>query len=334
MVSRDTSGQQAQKRSEKFVCRGSIKKVCGINIKDDQNSILCDACELWFHPKCQGLSGKAFEAIAEYQLLWLCDSCKEKLQETLSIRKQIEQKLALVDKDLRMEQETLDRKLGTKIEEGLKHIEETVNKKIDSHMKAVEETLKSQEQIMESSAKVQAEEKRSYADMAKEIKDIPKYTEKLRESADNLFTNFMEHKQDKERRENNLILHNVTESLEEDPKLRKSHDSAQFGEVISALLGDIDRPTIEIEKIYRLGKKKDKDEKPRLLLVRLKSKEHVNMLLKKRKMLRQNAPGLGPVFLTADLTPDERKREHELKQELEEKGKETHRVFRGKVVRK
>ena len=92
--------------------------------------------------------------------------------------------------------------------------------------------------------------------------------------------------------------------------------------------------TIEIEKIYRLGKKREgSDEKPRLLLVRLKNKEHVDAMLQRKKLLRKNAPRLGPVFLSEDQTPEERKKEQELKKELEEKGKDTHRVFRGKVVR-
>ena len=80
--------------------------------------------------------------------------------------------------------------------------------------------------------------------------------------------------------------------------------------------------------------KEEEDSKPRLLLVRLKNREHVDIMLKKRKLLRTNAPELGPVFLTPDLTLEERKRAQELKQELEKKGKETHRVFRGKVVRR
>ena len=229
----------------------------------------------------------------------------------------------------------LEKKIGTKMEEVLKQIEETVNNKMNRQQEIVEAALKTQEKMVEQSAKAQNEDKKSYAEIAKELKDIPRYTEEIRESTKNFFTSYMEQKEDKERRQNNLLLHNVRESQDHDPQQRKTHDTAQFGEVISALLGDVNRPHIEVDKIYRLGKRKEEeDSKPRLLLVRLKNKEHVDIMLKKRKLLRTNSPGLGPVFLTPDLTLEERKRAQELKQELEEKGKETHRVFRGKVVKR
>ena len=52
--------------------------------------------------------------------------------------------------------------------------------------------------------------------VVKSVKDFPKFTEELKNSAVNL-TKMVESRKEKEQRENNLILHNVKESREEDP---------------------------------------------------------------------------------------------------------------------
>ena len=320
---------------EKYICKGGLKKVCGTDIADDQDAIRCDVCEMWFHPKCQGITIRAFQVIAEYKLFWPCDTCREKLESTKNIIKYLDEKLETLGREIQVERKSIDEKLVAKLEEGLNQIEVALDRKLAEQKKAVETSLKMQEEVIENSVKAQAEGKQSYADMvAKSVKDIPKFTEELKNSAVNL-TKMVESRKEKELRENNLILHNVKESREEDSKKRREHDEAVFAEVISGVLGDQNRPEIQIEKAYRLGKKTDDEKaKPRLLLIRLKSKENVDLIMKYRKLLRQNAPSLGPVFITRDLTKEEREKEWQLRKELEEKGKETHRVFRGKVIRK
>ena len=46
-------------RKSRYVCKGG-QKVCGMKITGKEDSIMCDACKDWFHPKCQGLSVDAF----------------------------------------------------------------------------------------------------------------------------------------------------------------------------------------------------------------------------------------------------------------------------------
>ena len=54
------------------------------------------------------------------------------------------------------------------------------------------------------------------------------------------------------------------------------------------------------------------------------------MLMKRRTQLKD--VGFPNVYLTKDLSPEEREAQKKLRQELEEKGKETHKIFRGKVL--
>ena len=90
---------------------------------------------------------------------------------------------------------------------------------------------------------------------------------------------------------------------------------------------------MEIASIYRLGKKKEVEKgesKPRLMLVSLRTSAEVEALMSRRWNLTK--VGYSNIYLTRDLPADEREVQRKLRQELAEKGKESHRIFRGKVV--
>ena len=74
----------------------------------------------------------------------------------------------------------------------------------------------------------------------------------------------------------------------------------------------------------------DSQKRPRLLLVRLEKKEHADLLLKMRFSLRE--AGFVNIYIDEDLPREEREKERLLRQELKEKGKDTHVIFRGRVV--
>ena len=73
-------------RKTRYTCKGG-QKVCGLSITSKEDSIMCDACKEWFHPKCQGLSVEAFIALSEYDFLWLCMVCRPKVTTLLDMGK-------------------------------------------------------------------------------------------------------------------------------------------------------------------------------------------------------------------------------------------------------
>ena len=101
--------------------------------------------------------------------------------------------------------------------------------------------------------------------------------------------------------------------------------------IVEALLGE---RKMEITKVYRLGKKKEavegNEERPRLMLVGLRTREEVDMLISKRFNLPR--VGFHNIYITRDLSPDVRTEQKRLREELAEKGKEGFRIFRGKVI--
>ena len=71
-------------------------------------------------------------------------------------------------------------------------------------------------------------------------------------------------------------------------------------------------------------------EKPGLMMLKLKDKEHVNELIKRRTKLKD--PGFLNIYLTREFSPEERAAQRALREELKQKGKETHKIFRGQVI--
>ncbi|XP_043225276.1 putative histone deacetylase complex subunit cti6 [Amphibalanus amphitrite] len=298
-------------RKTKYTCKGG-KKVCGLAVADGEDSIQCDLCEQWFHPNCQGLDDKAFQAISDSELLWLCMTCKPNLMDVLRMGKRLEDKLEAVERKIigvfKVSGPKPDQ--NNQLEEKINALEKVVVEVMNKQQAQVDKSLEAQKEVVQTMPKLQSELKKS----AQELKTL------------------VERKEDKEKREVNLIIHNVPESKSSDPEARKGYDLKSFSNIKEALLGE---GNMEVDKIYRLGKKRESENgeeepKPRLMLVRLKKKEHVEALMSKRWDLRKTT--FDNVYLTRDLTPEEREVQKKLREELIAKGRETHRVFRGKVV--
>ena len=118
---------------------------------------------------------------------------------------------------------------------------------------------------------------------------------------------------EKEKRQTNLIFHNIPESASKEPQTRKQHDINE----ITKLTDKCMNVKCSIKNALRIGKK-GQSEKPRLLKVTLTSVEDkVAVLLNKSLLRREGVPELARnVFITPDLTPTEQENNRKLRQEL------------------
>lgn len=304
----------AGRRKKNFICAGGVK-TCGQRIAANMDSIRCDACGSWFHPRCQGLKQDAFNAVVKHELTWLCITCKPNLLTYVEMGKQI-------DSSLKESEERIMKALGELKDS---HIREELGKRMNCMEEKVVSKINEQQAHMESTLEKQT----------RVVEAVPKVTTELRHSAEEL-KKFMSDSKDKEIREKNIILHNIPESQADDPNERKKYDVEMFEKVASTLVGN--QCSVEFDKIIRLGKKTEKlgddrmidKPRPRLLLVKMKDPESVNLLIRRRTQLRNE--GFPNVYLTRDLTPEERSLQKKLKEELERKGKSTHVIFRGRVI--
>ena len=296
----------------KYICRGG-KKVCGQSFVKGEESVGCDLCDEWFHPRCIGMSIEAFRALHKYQFIWLCDSCKPNFMDVIKLGKKIETKIEDVKQEIMAKLEASTAKGANKgLEEKIVTMEKTIAERIREQQKEVENAVKMQKEVAQTIPKLQTE-------LRKSTQDVKKFVEKKEESA---------------KREVNIIIHNIPECESSDPSERKEYDVGSFHNIADALL---EGNNMEVSKIFRLGKKPEVKDgegepKPRLLLVGLKKKEDVDALMSKRWNLKD--VGFSNIYLTRDQTPEEREIQRKLREELSEKGRGSYRIFRGKVVPK
>ena len=289
------AGKKGKKTTKvSFVCRGGDVE-CGKTITSKEDSIQCEACAEWYHPECRGLCKGAFDAVAEYDLLWICMNCRERLTDTLNLGERLENRVAEAEK--RIIKKVVENKVQAaveieeKLEAGIKSMESEVAKQMSETSVSLKEVMKNQDQ---------------------------------------------ENKVD---RTCNVIIHNLSESEDGEPGIRKDHDVTKVQEIAKAL--GVESTKCSVQNAFRLGQKtvynpdsenRDVTRKPRLLLVKLESKEQVGELFKERFSLKDK--GFPNIYITKDLPLEEREKQRKLRAELKLKGKDTHKIVRGKVVPK
>ena len=155
--------------------------------------------------------------------------------------------------------------------------------------------------------------------------------ESLNSVANNIAATLVAKQKDKEKRQLNLIVHNIDESSATSGADRKSEDIAQ----VSKLLQEVLKVSCSITKAFRIGKKR---ERPRLLKVSVQSlEEKTNILRNKRKLKDQsNSEKIRNVYITPDLTPSEQAKNKALRQQLADKNKASnvYMIKNGKIVRR
>ena len=298
-------------KARKYLCKGGEKN-CGLALTDNEDSIMCDMCKLWFHPKCQGLSIDAFRAHAKYDFIWLCIECKPRFAEVVDVSKHVVARIDEAEKNIlsALKANAHDEGQGGKIESKISDMEKMVVEQIKEQQNRTEVALKEQNDV---------------------VREMPKYSEVLKKSVHEL-KEIVKTKEDKEHREKNILIHNIPECQSADPEVRKNYDHATFYNIVSALYEDSEATDMEVVSVVRLGKKQEPAEKakPRLMMVKLKNKEGVNKLIKRRTQLRN--VGFSNTYLTRDLSAEERQEQKKLREELNRKGKEAYKIFRGRIV--
>ena len=151
------------------------------------------------------------------------------------------------------------------------------------------------------------------------------------ESVVRLASSLAVEQREKEKRQLNVILHNLVESTASEGANRKKEDIKKCSSIFQTYLGS----QVSITNAIRLGKKSDK---PRLLKLTLSSTQEKSSILKNKIKLRSssNPEYVRKLFITPDLTPGEQKRHKELRQQLADMNKEgnLYMIKNGKIVQR
>ena len=148
-------GSMSKSKKVRYVCLGNNSNVCGIVIKDSDDSIRCDGCEGWFNQKCQELSAEAetvrnFKALVKFDFTWLCDDCKSSLSPMIQLGKRLETRVEVAEQKILSVLKQYQPKQGPtkQLESKITSMEKIVMGKIREHQEKVT-TLQQQSKAAE-----------------------------------------------------------------------------------------------------------------------------------------------------------------------------------------
>ena len=250
---------------------------CGKGYQGKANmKIECKSCESTFHIRCAGISEGDLHKIEAVQgitgvLGWFCKIC-EKVHREIAVR------LTNLEKQM------------TEVREALAKSQVGNNPATINNLEQRLVNLESASSDDSTGKRVQGEEGRREGLVAEATKSV--------------FNKVCKSFDDMENKKFNIVVRDLAESNDEDPSVRREQDC----ENVSLKLGiDIE----DIETSYRPGKKIPDAERPRILIVRLRTIKVKESIL--RKGVRQQGLRVGP-----DLTKEERDAEEGFFQKLNE----------------
>ena len=175
----------------------------------------------------------------------------------------------------------------------------------------------------------QFEEKLSNSSANNEsINPIPSQAYPITES---VATRVIDEYRDRENHQLNIIIHKVPESVATESAARIAHNTKYVTDIANI----IDAGPVEILNITCLGKKLD--DKPRLLKVQLRTLQQKHRILLYAKKLRETSGTFQRVYVTPDLSLNERQENKRLHDELFQRknaGEKDLIIRRGKIVKK
>ncbi len=297
---------------------------CDKVFKSKDKSVTCGTCQQTFHAKCQNVSDKKYETLKEEgeDTLWLCLSCNQVTRGMVQNIVSIQQRVTTLEEDMASKADRSEvQQLGTRLNnfmQGAKNrleskadkdkmedlsnrvstIEQKVNndnidKDTEELSKLLEEKLKEQQEIINQRSKPT---EKSMSDAVKEMED-------------------------RDRRKNNIVLHNINESDETEAEARKSHDEEMIKKLFKEHLMIDVQPKLDSNQkpmMHRLGKKTEG--KSRSLKITLLP-DDVPKVLRNAKSLATDA-NIKKIVIKPDLTPMQREEEQKLVKEKNEKNKE------------
>ena len=142
----------------------------------------------------------------------------------------------------------------------------------------------------------------------------------------------MDEYRDRERRKLNLIFHKISESKSEEATVRKFEDT----KFVQKVANEIGVKQLEIVEVVRLGQ--HRNDNVRLLKVQVGNLSLKRLLLSNAKKLRlSSSEPLRKVFITPDLSLQERKVQRDLRSELKRRkdaGESDLIIRKGQIVKK
>ena len=260
-------------------------KICKKVVKDDQKGLSCDLCMFWSHKKCSKVSDKDYDFLTKANnssIKWFCDICCQKdlgSDNTTETLQSLSHQLTDLNKKINSFEYLNDflKDIDLKLSKFEKKLSETESRVIN--LERIKTTLS---QVNLRIEKLEAQEKPQSSG-----------------SQDN---DIIVQMKDWHDRQNNLIIYNLPESKFANNDDILKDDIKHFIDVVSQTC-NISFNNNDIVKSARLGKKREEENKVRPLLIKLKSLQIKNDILKKAFNFKNTG-----FAVSIDKTPEERQK--------------------------
>ncbi|KAK3887867.1 hypothetical protein Pcinc_008017 [Petrolisthes cinctipes] len=278
--------------------------VCARRVSSDEEGVQCDGCQGWYHRECEEMDRELYLQIGKHKgMCWFCTDCQVNVKKNMVETGKLREINANMKKELDLIKEGNEQmnRIMKKYEDKWKEInkeESDVNKGISEELEAIKlQNKEFQEKIEEMDRRWKEREEDLVDTVTKRI---------LEELAE---------REEKERRKNNVVVFNISESRKESNQEREREDRNLCMDLFREKLRVEDA---EIEQIFRLGRREEGKTRP--LTVKLSKVGAKWDLIKKAKYLKEEEDHrLKRIGITPDLTRKEREENTKLREKLQER---------------
>ena len=296
---------------------------CSKDFRRSEKGMQCEICESWWHIKCIGMSDETYKYLKKEEckdLHWFCTGCSNDAINNLKML------MNLHSKQEKMTTEMVTLKSSVQeLEINVNNINIKVNKQdreMEGMLKKMKEVGSKLETALDAMGKVT-----QIAGTETKNMEVTKLVEQK-------ITEIRNEQEDKRQRENKMIFFGIKEDGNLEAKQRAAEDR-----VILIELFEIMKTKEEILSITRLGRKKEGSCRP--VLVEVQNEKMKWNIIGRAKLLRESKKGEG-IYISPDLTVQERKDALELRNELKNKREESKKnedgrgwiIKKGRVVEK
>ena len=352
----DTAAKEKKKTNSSLTnkCGKCKKKLANKPTIDDEQSIECDCCLLFFHIVCVNVSVQKLDAVAEHKLKWYCMNCEPaamKLKQICTslqaqqsfMKKEIEglkQKLAEQDNKINNTESKLQTNLDSKFTDLEFQITELSAKfenqsnsnkvaELETKVATLSSKLAEEPSENETVKNLQSqvnELKSKLADHPTQLNDSDTAskspTQQNETSLREIIAEELQEKQKldeeklKEKKKMNLMFFNFKEDQH---KTNEDLMLDDFNKIQSAYEGRVTIIESDITHITRIGKKQN--DKVRPILVTFKSEEKRMEILRRGKNLEDKSDEgeLTKVYVAPDKTKKQREHEKLLRDQIKER---------------
>ena len=283
----------------KSKAKNCAKSNCNKTIKVTEKFMQCEKCKGFLHLLCSGITEAVYDAATNDLVMDRFIYCCDDCRS--DARTSIES-MQIVEKKFKIVDKKME-DLKTEMEERIKKIEQLDRKQIEVSS-SVEEKINT---IQKYSSRVSVLEKKAET---------------------------FEESNEKKRRVNNLVFYNIPESKSDVAKERFVHDCS----LVKKMFEDrnLTLTLKEIGNIFRLGKRKEDDDRPRPILVRFSNEDIKTNVLKYCRDLKLKINNeCFAIHYSFDLTRKERLERKTLVDELKKRQSNTEEqlgIRNGKIV--